>query len=114
VPLLLLATRRPVFVAVTQRQLICYGLAKTSNVPVRLLFRAPLPAVRATSRRWAFPTWRSIRYDGPGAGERGLRLNVQRPWHLELDEVVAALAAQEASVTGLSPAQAPLRGPVHQ
>jgi hypothetical protein len=105
-PLLRVGTRRPVFVAVTQRQLICYRLSRVTNSPGRLLFCAALPAVRVTSLRRTVPGWRSIRYDGPGAGERGLRLNVPGSWRQDLDEVLPALNALGASVSGLPAVQA--------
>jgi hypothetical protein len=98
--LLLLFMRRPVFVAVTQRQLICYRLSRMNNAPVRLLFCAPLPSTRVTTSASA-PRWRSIRYDGPGAEGRSLRLNVAGRWRQDLDEVLAALQAQGGSVESL-------------
>jgi hypothetical protein len=98
--------RRPVFVAVTERQLICYRLSRMTNDPDRLLFRAPLLAVRVTCPGGSGPRRTSIRYDGPGAGERGLRLSVTGSWRRDLDEVLAALHARGASVAGLPPAQA--------
>ena len=106
-PLLLvvrLATRRPVFVAVTQRQLICYRMSWNYE-PVRLSFCAPLPTVRVTSLRRPAPRWRSVRYDGPGAERGSLRLNVFGGWRPDLDEVLVALQAAGARVTGLPPAQ---------
>ena len=104
-PLVLLFWRRPVFVAVTQRQLICYRLSRMNNAPDRLLFCAPLPSTRMTYLGRSAPRWRSIRYDGPGAESRGLRLNVAGRWRQDLDEVLAALQAQGGSVEGVSPAQ---------
>jgi hypothetical protein len=53
-----------------------------------------------------FPRWKSIRYDGPGAEGRSLRLNVAGRWRQDLDEVLAALQAQGGRVEGQSPAQA--------
>jgi hypothetical protein len=92
--------RRPLFVAVTQRQFICYRLSRVGNEPTRLLLRAPLASVRMTSLgSWA-PRWRSVRYSGPGAGDRGLRLNVHGRWRKDLDEVLAALQASGAAVEG--------------
>jgi hypothetical protein len=106
VPLVSLARRRPVFVAVTERQLICYRLSRMTNEPVRLMFCAPLLAVRVTSLGRSAPRSTSIRYDGPGAERRSLRLNVTGRWRQDLDEVLAALHARGASVAGLLPAQA--------
>jgi hypothetical protein len=106
VPLVMLFWRRPVFVAVTQRQLICYRLFRMTNVPARLLFCAPPPTVRVTRMGRRMPGWRSIRYNGPGAEGRSLRLNVAWPWRRDLDEVLAALHARGASVAGLPSTQA--------
>jgi hypothetical protein len=92
--------RRPVFIAVTQRQFICYRLSKVGNEPIRLLFCAPLTAVRMTSLGCGAPRWTSVRYSGPGAGDRGLRLNVQARWRKDLDAVLAALHASGAAVEG--------------
>jgi hypothetical protein len=89
--LALLIMRRPVFVAVTQRQLICYRLSRMNNAPVRLLFCAPLLSTRVTYLGRSAPRWRSVRYDGPGAESRSLRLNVAGRWRQDLDEVLAAL-----------------------
>jgi hypothetical protein len=99
--------RRPLFVAVTQRQFICYRLSRFGNEPTRLLFCAPLASVRITSlESWA-PRWRSVRYTGPGAGDRGLRLNVHGRWRKDLDEVLAALQAGGAAVEGIPRAVLP-------
>ena len=106
VPLVLLAWRRPVFVAVTERQLICYRLSRMTNEPVRLTFGAPLLAVRMTSLGRSVARSTSIRYDGPGAEGRSLRLTVTGRWRQDLDEVLAALHARGASVAGPLPAQA--------
>jgi hypothetical protein len=94
---------RPVFVAVTQRQLICYRLSGMTGRPVRLLFSAPLAAVRVTPGHrmpvWV-TCWRSIRYAGPGAEGRNLQLTVGWSQRRQLDEVLAALHARGASVAG--------------
>jgi hypothetical protein len=105
-PLVLLIWRRPVFVAVTQRQLICYRQSRMNNAPVRLLFCAPLVSTRVTYLGRLWPHWASVRYDGPGAEGRGLRLMVAGRWRRDLDEVLAALQLQGGIVAGLSPAQA--------
>lgn len=89
-PLVLLIWRRPVFVAVTQRQLICYRLSRNNNAPVRLLFCAPPSSTRVTYLGRLWPTWRSVRYDGPVAEGQGLRLMVGRRWRRDLDEVLGA------------------------
>jgi hypothetical protein len=90
--------RRPVFVAVTQRQLICYRLARIGNEPVRLLFRAPLTMVRLTGNSRSALRWRSVRYSGPGAERGSLRLNVYGNWRQDLGEVMTALQLGGAAV----------------
>jgi hypothetical protein len=103
--------RRPVFVAVTQRQFICYRLSRVGSEPTRLLFRTSLASVRMASLgSWA-PRWRSVRYSGPGAGDRGLRLNVHGRWRKDLDEVLAALQATGAAVEGAPRGELPAAGP---
>jgi hypothetical protein len=99
VPLVSPAWRRPVFVAVTQRQLICYRLSMV-NEPGRILVCAPLAFVRVTYLGRRMPLGRSIRYDVPGAQRPSLRLNVPARWLRDLDEVLAALRAQGVSVAG--------------
>jgi len=70
------------------------------NEPVRLLFRAPLAAVRVTGARSGAPAWRAFRYSGPGAESRAPRLNVHWRWRQDLDEVLWALQAGGAVVEG--------------
>lgn len=93
--------RRPVFVAVTQRQLICYRMSRLGNEPSRLLFCAPLAGVRMTSLSGGMPPWRSVRYSGPGADGRSLRFNVRGRWREDLNEVLTTLQAGGAAVDGL-------------
>ena len=90
--------RAPVFVAVTRQQLICYRLSRMGNEPARVQFCAPLASVRITSLGSALPRWRSVRYNGPGADDRGLRLNVHGRWRKDLEEVLAALQSSGAAV----------------
>ena len=66
--------------------------------------------MRITSLGSGTPRWRSVRYSGPGAGDRDLRLNVYGHWHKDLDEVLAALQAGGAAVEGASPAELPAAG----
>jgi len=103
-------SRRPVFVAVTQRQFICYGLSRFGNEPSRLLFSAPLEAVRTTVLGRRMPNWRAVRYRGPGAEGRGLRFNVKGRWRRDLTDVLAALQAGGAAVHG-APSVRPARDP---
>jgi hypothetical protein len=98
-------SRRPVFVAITQRQFICYGLSRLGNEPSRLLFSTPLTAVRTTVLGGRMPNWKAVRYSGPGAEGRGLRFNVRGRWRRDLTDVLAALQAGGAAVHGAPPAQ---------
>jgi hypothetical protein len=94
--------RRPVFVAVTERQLICYRLSGIGSEPTRLLFCAPLTAVSMISVGRGALRWRSVRYSGPGAEGPSLRLTVLGRWRRDLDEVLMALHAGGATVPGVS------------
>lgn len=89
--------RKPVFVAVTQRQLICYRMSRFDHAPVRLVLRAAPTSVRITSSGHG-RLWSSVRYCGPGARKRGLRLCTGRIWREDLDEVLAALQLAGAAV----------------
>jgi hypothetical protein len=102
-------SRKPVFVAVTQRQFICYRMSRLGNEPSRLLFGAPLAAVRVTSRGGRVPSWRSLIYSGPEADGRRLRLNGSKRWRNDLNEVLAALQAGGAAVDGMPSAQLALQ-----
>jgi hypothetical protein len=97
----LLFSRRPVFIAVTERQLICYRLSRIGSEPTRLLFCAPLITVSMTSVGRGALRWRSVRYSGPGAEGPSLRLNVRGRWRRDLDEVLMALHAGGAAVPGV-------------
>jgi hypothetical protein len=90
--------RRSVFVAVTQRQLICCRLAKFGNEPVRPLFCTPLTAVRITGTGRRTLSWKSVRYIGPGAKDRGMQFHVYRSWLKDLAEVLTALETGGAAV----------------
>jgi hypothetical protein len=92
--------RKPVFIAVTQRQFICYRMSRLGNEPSSLLFSAPLAAVRMTSLRGRMPLWVSVRYSGPGADDHGLRLNTKSHWRKDLNKVMTALQAGGAAVDG--------------
>jgi hypothetical protein len=97
----LLFSRRPVFVAVTERQLICCRLSRIGSEPTRLLFCAPLITVSMISVGRGALRWRSVRYSGPGAEGPSLRLNVRGRWRRDLDEVLIALHAGGAAVPGV-------------
>jgi hypothetical protein len=101
--------RKPVFVAVTQRQFICYGMSRFGHEPSRLLFSAPLAAARVTNLGGRMPNWGAVRYSGPGADGRGLRLNVSGRWRRDLNEVLAALQDGGAAVDGMPMGRPPLQ-----
>lgn len=101
--------RKPVFVAVTQRQFICYGMSRFGHEPSRLLFSAPLAAVRVTNLGGRMPNWGAVRYSGPGTDGRSLRFNVSGRWRRDLNEVLAALQVGGAAVDGRSPSRPPLQ-----
>ena len=101
--------RKPVFVAVTQRQFICYGMSRFGREPSRLLFSAPLAAVRVTNLGGRMPNWGAVRYSGPGVDGRSLRFNVSGRWRRDLDEVLATLQVGGAAVDGRSTSRPPLQ-----
>jgi hypothetical protein len=102
-------SRKQVFVAVTQRQLIVYRMSKLGNEPSRLLFSTPLASVRMTRLGSRVPNWRAVRYSGPGADGSGLRLNVSNRWRRDLDKILTALQAGGAAVDGMPPSRPPLQ-----
>ena len=97
--------RKPVFVAVTQRQFISYGMSRFGHEPSRLLFSAPLAAVRVTNLGGRMPNWGAVRYSGPGVDGRSLRFNVSGRWRRDLNEVLAALQVGGAAVDGRPPSR---------
>ena len=101
--------RKPAFIAVTQRQFICYRMSRLGNEPSRLLFGAPLAAVRVTNLGSRMPNWGSVKYCGPGVDGRGLRLNGSRRWRKDLNEVLVALQVGGAAVDGIPPSRPPLQ-----
>jgi hypothetical protein len=102
-------SRKPVFVAVTQRQFICYRMSRFGNEPSDLLFRTPLEAVRMTRLGGRVPNWRAVRYSGPGAEGSSVRFNVSNRWRRDLDDVLTALQAGGAAVDGMPPSRPPLQ-----
>lgn len=80
--------RKPVFVAVTRKQLICVQLMRMKpSTPRQILFAVPLPSGSISRSRW------SLRYTGPDG--KTIRLNNGLAWHArrDMNEVVAALQA---------------------
>src|ERR1022692_743440 len=98
---LISVARKPVYIAVSQRSLICYRVSRLDHAPVRLLFRAPPGSVRITGSGPGLLR-SSVRYSGPGAGEHGLRLTTRRPWRGDLDEVLTTLVLAGAAVDVVS------------
>jgi hypothetical protein len=99
--------RRPVFVAVTQQQ--CYAMSRFGNEPSRLLFSAPLEAVRVTNLGRRVPNWRAVKYCGPGVESQSLRFNSSRRWRKDLNEVLTALQVGGAAVDGTPPTRPSLQ-----
>jgi hypothetical protein len=90
--------RKPVFAAVTQRSLICYRLSRFGHDPVRLLFRAPPDAVHLTDSARRGRLWSAVRYRGPGASKRAVRLSIAWYWRQDLHQVLTALQFAGAAV----------------
>ena len=90
--------RKPVFAAVTQRSLICYRLSRFGHDPVRLLFRAPPDAVHLTGSARRGRLWSAVRYRGPGASKRAVRLSIAWYWRQDLHQVLTALQFAGAAV----------------
>jgi hypothetical protein len=76
--------RKQVFVAITQRQFICYRLTLFGR-PRRLMFAAPLQSGPVSCHRW------SMRYPGPGS--KTIRFNAGPRWRVDLGQVASALQA---------------------
>lgn len=94
--------RRPVYLAVTRDEVLGYRMPRLRlrSMKTKLLFRAPLSAVRIEGhkakkeQRWAI----RVVYRGPAAKGRLPRLTVGRFWLRELYEVVTALQVSGAEV----------------
>jgi hypothetical protein len=102
VPLYVLdTTRRRVFVAVTDRQLICVSMKRLFAGRVR--FHAPIGSfhIRRTVSR---SRYRSLTYAGPGAPVTGLRVTATGKWRQDMDEVATALQEAGVLVGGFVPA----------
>jgi hypothetical protein len=92
--------RRPVYVAVTQRQLICLRLEKAGAAgPV--LFSAMLPFVHMECVHRPLRRWSYVRYRGPGVREHGLRLYCPRNQRDEMTALLRALQCAGGQVNGL-------------
>ena len=86
---------RPVFIAVTDRQVICYRLSYFDQQPSRFLFAVPLAGARIT--RYRQGRWfASLRCEAPEGGKVSRRrLTVHRVWQPDLDALLAALTRAE-------------------
>jgi hypothetical protein len=95
---------RQVFLAVTDRQLICVANSRTRGV--QQLFHSPLAMVRMRGASHG-PRVRSVIYLGPGAKDRGTRITVTGVWRRDLDDIVAILRGHGIAVDGYVPAWLP-------
>ena len=94
--------RKPVFVVVTRRQLVCFLLSRLdlSGTPRAMMFAVPLTSGSITRSRW------SLRCTGPDG--RTIRLNKEPlAWHArrDMNEVVAALQANGVIVESGAPSR---------
>jgi hypothetical protein len=84
--------RKQVFLVVTRRQFICFGLGR-SGTASRLMFAVPIQSGSITRTRW------SVRYTGPDG--RTIRFNTNplaRRWRGDVGEVAAALQASRSTI----------------
>jgi hypothetical protein len=105
------ARHRKVFLALTNRRLICVRMPFGRMARVR--FRVP----RELARVLGGPRGRrasSVTYFGPGAKARGLRITVAGAWRHDLDDLVAGLQAAGVPVDGYLPGGRPASEAVHQ
>jgi hypothetical protein len=104
-PSLLLNRRRYVFLAVTDRQLICLQTYR-SGWPHKVLFRTARETVqmRGGPRR---RLWRSVRYLGLDTKTQDLRLSAGGAWRQDLDDLVGILQAAGIPVDGYIPGGLP-------
>jgi hypothetical protein len=87
------------FLAVTQQQVICYGMAYSLSMtarPGRLVLSAPRPAVIATAGR-SGPLGRRLRIAAPGASLPVLLLGGRAGLRRNAAEVITALQAGSAT-----------------
>lgn len=94
--------RKPVFVVVTRRQVVCFLLSRLdlSGTPRARMFAVPLSSGSITRSRW------SLRYTGPDG--RTIRLNKEPlAWHArrDMNEVVAALQASGGIIESGAPSR---------
>ena len=91
--------RRPVYLAVTQRQLICLRLGKGGE-PGSLVFSAMLPFVQMECVHRPLRRWSYVRYRGPGVRSHGLRLYSPRNHDDEMATLLRALQSAGGQVNG--------------
>jgi hypothetical protein len=89
----------PLFIAVTEQQVICYELTRLDSFPVRLKFCAPLSAFRLTRGRSGGLRWRSLVVSAAGTEGQEIRLYVERKWRRDVAEALAAVEAGGGAVT---------------
>jgi hypothetical protein len=85
--------RKVVFVAVTDRQVICWRLGDAASYrPYRLVLSTPLTDASIGRARYWRPWHASVVVGSPAmTSRRGLRLDVDKRWFKDLDEVLAAM-----------------------
>lgn len=91
--------QRAFYLVVTGQAVICYRMARRSGAPGPLAFSAPLPAVRAAVGRRSPLGW-PVQVRVPGQRPRRLRLSARARWQRDSAEVIAALRAGGATITG--------------
>ncbi|HXW46617.1 MAG TPA: hypothetical protein VEL03_17640 [Streptosporangiaceae bacterium] len=97
--------RHPVFLAVTNSQLICVGMsgrARTS-FPVKVRFHVPIGSFQI-HRVPGQNRCRHFTYTGIHTPPPGLRFTVSRIWRQDTNEVMSALVAAGVLADGLVPA----------
>lgn len=93
--------RVSLFLAATQQQVICYGMAYGASMtarPGRLVLSAPLPAVTATAGR-SGPLGRRLRLTAPGVSLPVVLVGGRADLRRDAAEVITALQAGSARTT---------------
>jgi len=93
-------TRRRVFIAITDRQLICVSLRRLLAGRVR--FHVPIGSFRIR-RAVSRGRYRSLTYVGPGAPASGLRVTATGKSRGDMKDVVTVLQAAGVVVDGFVP-----------
>jgi hypothetical protein len=95
----LLALRhRPLSLAVTKSQIICYRLSRLTKKPVKVLFRMPLAEARIAGKWVGLGCTEAVIYGEPAVKTKGMRFAVTGLWGRDFAEVVTNLQAAGAVV----------------